>query len=1248
MILFRFVFAILAVVVAPSAFAQDADSCFGVIDFADEITVDGITETGRTDLGTGLERLELEVTLENTTDGEFSRAEAFPDEQAVFDGYGGRVFAPAIYETIDPNATVTPTAALLVDIPSANVDQFVTDLTDGTLSTIVHAEQVPELQDDVSVHEWTSADEVAYLDGDNLEPVGPVYTFRLDYPDGAPQAFVDAAAGNKLWIEPQTGLGTEVIPAEYHFLRATSVLVGPSPNGVGDQVDITAVESGDQEDLAEIYASATLCNAPATGFCSSRGGTRSGANNDTSDPEEADQGSRPIRFNALANAEAGFELSGQFHPVCIRPIFVVKLRRGDSRFELGVRGEVELAMNFSASLESELAVSEEIEVGLGDVCFPVANLTMGPVTVTLAAELSQAVFARAAARAGTNIGWSHRVEFGLVVVCETGQGCRDEIVLSGPPFAFTPPQLAHVADATVSTGARIGAALYIGSAIYPACDDTAFGGRAGLEAEIAGNLVVQPLETPWYELALTAGVEASASVDVLGFSIVELETELVDEEFVLDPAQPPATSAPDPDTQARWVSGEDQRWAVALEQQDVSNAFGIGSDVAATDDGGVAVVADSRLFKLDRYGQLEWFTRYTGNSAPSQLYRLPDDRLLTLLRAPAGYAVHESTDGAIVDARNYVLAAEDGNGGGMAANAMTFIDLGNGDYDIVLAGEVGRDGLVTSDGGGLVRISRTGAIRWAKIYNRPGIQELHDVTVARNGDIIAVGRTGNPWIVRVDADTGELIWSKELPFARGGNLETVREAPDGTIYAAGTRGAIIFQASAIVASITPDGSDAKHVIFAHDRLLDQALDFEPYPYPPVGIEQAPEDYATFTPGDDVADLEIDGDGIVLSVRVGNPLRSGWLVHLGPDLAPAWFLVFDGRGRDGFASVDVVSDGYFVGFRSDSVVPDGEPADSEMWAGVMKVPFGGAMSLHPDFSEVALSFQSIGVNNSSGNSSIVGDGGVIVDSAVDTLDNLLSVSNSLRTTLVASAPQQECAVVLTETGRQVAADGCPPQPDRARPIVRILEPTATSIYSVLDTLVVEVQISDDVGVVSQTLQVNDQLVTAGDPLDLEAFGVGVHVVAATATDAEGQTAVDEVAFTVVDDVPPVVDIQTPSEGQAVSPDTTPVLPLVIVVTDAHGRVVRTEVTLDGEAVLGQSLNVAALDVGEHLLRVEVVDDSGNAASAEVTFVRLAEGEADTPPDNGVEVSCSGCASGGGPSSVALLLGFVAVAARRRRR
>ncbi|MEM6928814.1 MAG: hypothetical protein AAF602_17885, partial [Myxococcota bacterium] len=387
---------------AADAHAQAVDSCFGVIDWSSELVLDQVTEVGRTDLNTGLERLELDIRLDNLEDGTFSRAEAFPDEQQVFDGYGGRVFAPAAWDAIAPNSRTASASSLLVDLPTANVDTFVADLSDGTLPLVVYAEEIPELKDGVVIHEWAEDDEDAYLAGDNLEPVGPVYSFRLDYPDGAPQAFVDAASGDKMWIMPQTGPSSTIIPVEYHYLRVTSVLVGPSPNGQGDQVDITAEESGAQEDLEEIYENATLCNAPATGFCGDRGGTRSGANNDTSDPEERDRGSQPIRFNDQGS------LSGQFHPLCVRPIFVVRLRRGDSRLELGFEAEVDLAVNFHVALDEEASVESETEIGLGELCFPVANLVLGPVTVTLAIELVQELYAKATARAGTDIGWSHR------------------------------------------------------------------------------------------------------------------------------------------------------------------------------------------------------------------------------------------------------------------------------------------------------------------------------------------------------------------------------------------------------------------------------------------------------------------------------------------------------------------------------------------------------------------------------------------------------------------------------------------------------------------------------------------------------------------------------------------------------------------------------------------------------------------------------------------------------------------------
>ncbi|MEO0974889.1 MAG: aminotransferase class I/II-fold pyridoxal phosphate-dependent enzyme, partial [Pseudomonadota bacterium] len=115
---------------------------------------------------------------------------------------------------------------------------------------------------------------------------------------------------------------------------------------------------------------------------------------------------------------------------------------------------------------------------------------------------------------------------------------------------------------------------------------------------------------------------------------------------------------------------------------------GATASIADVYEKGVSTAGMSKAFSLAGL-RVGWVT------APREVIALPDGTFLTRLRGPAGWAVH-AADGAIVDARNYTFVAEDGNGGGMAANAMTFIDLGNGDYDIVLAGEVSRDGLITS------------------------------------------------------------------------------------------------------------------------------------------------------------------------------------------------------------------------------------------------------------------------------------------------------------------------------------------------------------------------------------------------------------------------------------------------------------------------------------------------------------------------------------------------------------------------
>lgn len=125
----------------------------------------------------------------------------------------------------------------------------------------------------------------------------------------------------------------------------------------------------------------------------------------------------------------------------------------------------------------------------------------------------------------------------------------------------------------------------------------------------------------------------------------------------------------------------------------------------------------------------------------------------------------------------------------------------------------------------------------------------------------------------------------------------------------------------------------------------------------------------------------------------------------------------------------------------------------------------------------------------------------------------------------------------------------------------------------------------------TVKVDGAVVTKTSGTTLDELIDGSHVVRVEAVNADGFTGFAEVEFT-VDTVVPVVDITSPLAGYV--PGNNPVL----VYTASEGVVVTT---LDGVAINKASGDIlAALAVGDHIVRVEATDDAGNVDFSEVGF------------------------------------------------
>lgn len=216
-----------------------ADSCYGIVDYADELVPTSIAEVATTQAGAGTENVEITFDLDNTTRAVFDGATAVPDLTRLLEDHQGHLVQHAIFATLDGGARVSPDQTLVVEVAEGTGGDLLAALVDGSLPIEVYAEERPQLKPGHVLHQWTDADASAYLMGLNPDPdpFGPApwddtqtYGFQLYYPDGAPDDLATIGS-DTLWFEPADQADLTQIPAGFHYFVADDVEVIDGDNG---------------------------------------------------------------------------------------------------------------------------------------------------------------------------------------------------------------------------------------------------------------------------------------------------------------------------------------------------------------------------------------------------------------------------------------------------------------------------------------------------------------------------------------------------------------------------------------------------------------------------------------------------------------------------------------------------------------------------------------------------------------------------------------------------------------------------------------------------------------------------------------------------------------------------------------------------------------------------------------------------------------------------------------------------------
>jgi hypothetical protein len=166
----------------------------------------------------------------------------------------------------------------------------------------------------------------------------------------------------------------------------------------------------------------------------------------------------------------------------------------------------------------------------------------------------------------------------------------------------------------------------------------------------------------------------------------------------------------------------------------------------------------------------------------------------------------------------------------------------------------------------------------------------------------------------------------------GMRFNDVVEAPDGTLFAAGSNSDIIanYYPSILVAKFSADGALINHVLIGND------------PSTPDELPNAGGD----TPYDAAAQIVWTDDGPCITGTTGlGPQTAGWVAGLTDELGVRFFSAFDGSRAESFLDMAATADGLNIMGWSDSVMPFGTGGQHAIV--LLKYPWEGIMRMHPD-------------------------------------------------------------------------------------------------------------------------------------------------------------------------------------------------------------------------------------------------------------------------------------------------------------
>lgn len=1030
-------------------YATYPGSCDGFANYADELQATGFVIANQTDMGDGTSEVDVRFQVNNLDVGVFTGASVLIDMDSLADlGVLGDSLVPATLGGIAARATgQIPATDLRLRLSTERIAELLNRLNDGQVPITVHGAEDNILQPDVLALVWTSQENQFYLDarsldpGANPEPQPPFtndQTFQialvdLDSPNATSQ--VDAwAPGLKVYIREDPASPTPDIPEVLRNVRITNVEKDP-----GDDLNPRTTWI--------VTVARTLNEVPAALFVSGSGCSGTGAHVDlpvhasrllaldgaVQDDAARDSHPQPIRFNEI-QVLPNLTLSGQVQGHILKPGLELRFRNGEQR----VVGVFDNDLTLSVEAHASAQVDENGEFNLYTLCFPVGQMTVGPLVLGMNLQLAHFVGFEGSLGVGAVVGAEKRFHNQLTIGYDSrlpdGDRYFSDAQDLSPAMDFTPPQLTDETAAHGKIYTRIRPTLRVGAS-YPDCST-----GAGLWAEVKGygTVDVTPTQDPWWTLGAGADLQGGIELDLWGLDLASWQSAPVNltsaetrsAGALMLPAGNRMAAAPQQTASSAYrESGTDQRWAMAIDDMDFATGINKTSIAPTADNGAIIAAREriggrSRLIRLDDHGRFLWSQRYNILQDATKVVVLPDGSLL-VAGYPSWLAKHDAA-GNLLWSRDYKLAQAGSNAAFTCnVNDAAFLEAATGVYDVVL---VGRGSINFEYAACALRVDGDGNVLWAKTYDGGSTQEFYGVRLTRDGLLAVVGRwdvytptsAGDVLktaglIAKLDLADGSPVWAKHMSntLYRNGSFKAVAEGLDGTLFAVGSMGGTISErGSASLARIGADGSDPRHALLTHDQDWEALLDFEVYDEAPIGSHDTSDLLLAISPM---------ADGFAVAGHSGSRIENGeaaWVAKINANLGVEWFSALDGISTDKFDAIAYTPDGLLLSGWSSSLANLGQ-LSSDNWLVVAKYPISGRLALLPQ----------VGVNSrhmepgvrDSGNDPAISNPEVVMDA--DVVVGELNVLSQLPVTALIIAPSRLCVTRMTDMGMTSTLDAC---------------------------------------------------------------------------------------------------------------------------------------------------------------------------------------------------------------------------------